>query len=61
MKDADSDDILWTQSFKWKKKKGIRECNEAESAEDEQAGDDFKCESCDSTSTWKGGFNIHIG
>ena len=43
------------------KKKGIRECNEAESAEDEQAGDDFKCESCDSTSTWKGGFNIHIG
>ena len=34
--------------------------NEAESAEDEQAGDDFKCELCDFTSTWKGGFNIHI-
>ena len=35
--------------------------NEAESAEDEQAGDGFKCELCDFTSTWKGGFNIHMG
>ena len=56
MKNSDS------EIFEWEKERNGRiDSNEAESAEDEQAGDDFKCESCDFTSTWKGGFNIHLG
>ena len=49
-------------SSEWEEGRNERiESNEAESAEGEQAGDDFKCELCDFTSTWKGGFNIHMG
>ena len=49
-------------SSEWEEERNERiDSNEAESAEDEQAGDDFKCELCDFTSTLKGGFNIHMG